>query len=131
MKYLRNDPELKERRRGLRRNQTESERLFWQQVRGKQFHGLKFFRQYSVGSYILDFYCPTLRLAVELDGSQHNRESHKEYDAARSAYLEDQGIVVLRFWNHDVLKNLAGVLDRLEQQAQTGSSTSNPSRPPL
>lgn len=56
MNYLRNDPSLRERRRELRRNQTDAEKMLWRQVRGKQLQGKKFFRQYSVGPYILDFY---------------------------------------------------------------------------
>ena len=59
MRFLRNDPTLKQRRRELRRNQSDAERAFWAKVRDKQFFGMKFFRQYSVGPYILDFYCPT------------------------------------------------------------------------
>lgn len=83
-------------------------------MRGRQFHGLKFFRQYSFGPYILDFYCPTLKMAVELDGGQHNLEENRAYDAARSEYLLVQGIEVLRFWNHDVLQETESVLARME-----------------
>ncbi len=78
---LRNDPALKQRRRELRRNQTDAEKSFWANVRNKQFFGLKFFRQYSIGPYILDFYCPALKLAVELDGGQHLQCENQEYDA--------------------------------------------------
>jgi very-short-patch-repair endonuclease len=58
MKYIRNDPLLKQRRKELRRNQTEAEKTFWMHVRNRRFYGMKFFRQYSAGPYILDFYCP-------------------------------------------------------------------------
>jgi len=68
MKTARNAPILKQRRRDLRRNQTEAEKTFWSQVRNRQFYGLRFFRQYSIGPYILDFYCPKTNIAVELDG---------------------------------------------------------------
>jgi very-short-patch-repair endonuclease len=61
---------------------------------------MEFFRQYSIGPYILDFYCPALKLAVELDGGQHNQCESKAYDAARSEYLKLQGIEVMRFWNN-------------------------------
>jgi very-short-patch-repair endonuclease len=115
MKHLRNDPSLKERRRELRRNQTEAEKTFWTHVRNGQFHGMKFFRQYSVGPYILDFYCPVKKLAVELDGGQHNQAENMEYDAARSEYLSAHGIEVLRFWNHDVLLDVQSVLARVEE----------------
>jgi very-short-patch-repair endonuclease len=116
MKYLRNDPALKERRRELRRHQTDAERAFWACVRNRQFLGMRFFRQYSVGSYILDFYCPAIMLAVELDGSQHNQPEGREYDAARSEYLHAHGIEVIRFWNNEILHEIEGVLARLEMR---------------
>jgi len=122
MTFLRNDPTLKERRRELRRNQTEAEKAFWQQVRNQQFYGLKFFRQYSVGGYILDFCCPAIKLAVELDGGQHNLPDGKGYDEVRTDFLQAHGIQVIRFWNHDVLCNMQGVLERLSEKA-------NPSQP--
>ena len=113
MKFLRNNPALKQRRRELRHNQTEAEKALWAQLRNKQFYGMKFFRQYSIGPYILDFYCPSMKLAVELDGGQHNQCEGKEYDAARSEYLKAQGIEVIRFWNHEVLFDMESVLSEL------------------
>ena len=67
---------------------------------------MKFFRQYSIGPYILDFYCPTVKLAVELDGGQHNQSDNREHDVARSDYLKAQGIDVMRFWNNEVLLDI-------------------------
>ncbi|MDI6761937.1 MAG: endonuclease domain-containing protein [Thermodesulfobacteriota bacterium] len=113
MKFLRNDPTLKQRRQELRRNQTEAEKALWAHLRNKQFYGIKFFRQYSIGYYILDFYCPTMKLAVELDGGQHNQSESKEYEAVRSEYLRAQGIEVMRFWNHEVLLDMESVLSEL------------------
>ena len=113
MKFLRNDPALKQRRRELRRNQTEAEKALWGHLRNKQFYGMKFFRQYSIGPYILDFYCPNMKLAVELDGGQHNQRGGKENDAVRSEYLKAQGIEVMRFWNHEVLLDMESVLSEL------------------
>jgi len=114
MSYLKNDTSLKERRRELRRNLTDAERAFWAKVRNKQFHGMKFFRQYSFGSYILDFYCPEKMLAVELDGGQHNLPEGREYDAERTNYLNAHGIEVVRFWNNEVLCQMESVLAGLE-----------------
>ncbi|MDU0458824.1 MAG: endonuclease domain-containing protein [Geobacteraceae bacterium] len=114
MSFLKNDPALKKRRLELRRNQTDAERTFWAHVRNKQFLGLKFFRQYSFGPYILDFYCPEKKLAVELDGGQHNLPDGREYDAERTAYLDGHGVKVVRFWNNEVLLELDSVLDSLE-----------------
>ena len=116
MKCLRNDPVLKQRRKKLRHLQTEVEKVFWVHVRNRQFFGMKFFRQYSIGPYILDFYCPTLKLAVELDGGQHTECKHRKYDDTRSEYLKAQGIEVMRFWNHDVLLDIDSVLRNIEQR---------------
>ena len=113
MKFLRNDPTLKQRRRRLRRNQTDSERALWAKVRNKQFFGIKFFRQYGIGPYIIDFYCPTVKLAVELDGGHHSQSDNREYDAARSEYLKTQGIDVMRFWDNEVLLDIQSVLSKL------------------
>lgn len=114
MNFLKNTPVLKDRRRELRRNQTDAERAFWAKVRNKQFLGMKFFRQYSFGSYILDFYCPEKKLAVELDGGQHNQSEGREYDAIRTNYLNAHGVEVVRFWNNEVLVEIDAVLARLE-----------------
>lgn len=113
MKFLRNDPKLKQRRRELRQNQTEAEKVLWAQLRNKRFYGVKFFRQYSIGPYILDFYSPKLKLAIELDGGQHNHLESKDYDLVRSKYLKAKGIEVLRYWNNEVLLNMEGVLAEL------------------
>jgi very-short-patch-repair endonuclease len=116
MSFVRNDPALKRRRQELRRNQTDAEKTFWSKVRNRQFHGLKFVRQYSIGPYILDFYCPAAKLGVESDGGQHNERDKKHYDAARSEYLNAQGVRVVRFWNNDVLCDMQDVLTCLEQK---------------
>ena len=113
MEFLRNDPTLKQRRRELRRNQTDAERALWAKVRNKQFLGIKFFRQYSIGPFIVDFYCPKVNLAVELDGGQHSQSDNREYDAARSEYLKTQGIDVMRFWDNEVLLDIESVLSKL------------------
>lgn len=113
MKFLKNDPQLKQRRRELRRNQTDAEKVFWSQVRNRQFNGMRFFRQYSLGPYILDFYCPTVKLAVELDGGQHNQSKNREYDTFRSEYLKAHGIEVIRFWDNEVLLDIQSVLNKL------------------
>jgi len=116
MKYLRNDPTLKQRRRELRQNQTEAEKTLWARLRNKQLQGMRFFRQYSIGPYILDFYCPQMRLAIELDGGQHTENCRKEYDEARSAYLQAHCINVMRFWNHEVLIDTDSILNRIAER---------------
>ena len=119
MNFLKNDPVLKDRRRELRRNQTDAERAFWAKVRNKQFFGMKFFRQYSFGPYILDFYCPEKKLAVELDGGQHNQPESREYDVVRTNYLNAHCLVVVRFWNNEVLSEMDAVLACLEQKVMS------------
>jgi very-short-patch-repair endonuclease len=85
----------------------------WAKIRNKQFLGMKFFRQYSIGPYILDFYCPTVKLAVELDGGQHNQSDKRERDVARSEYLKARGVDVMGFWNNEVLLDIQSVLSEL------------------
>ncbi len=116
MKFVKNDPVLKQRRQGLRRDQTEAEKSFWAHLRNRRFYGMRFFRQYSIGPYILDFYCPAMRLAIELDGGQHAQDEHREYDEVRSEYLKSKGIDVMRFWNHAVLQDIEGVLGKLTER---------------
>ena len=76
-------------------------------------YGQKFFRQYSVGSYILDFYCPKTRLAIELDGESHIPNDQKLYDAERTKYLNGNNIKVLRFWNDEVINNIDIVIQKI------------------
>ncbi|MDO8601559.1 MAG: endonuclease domain-containing protein [bacterium] len=107
---IRNTQAFKKRRRALRRAQTDAEKKLWHILRGKRLSGLKFFRQYSIGNYILDFYCPLKKLAIEADGSQH---IENEYDDERARYLEKQGIQILRFWDNDILMNIEGVYGKI------------------
>ena len=86
---------------------TEAERRVWRILRSEQMHGHKFRRQVPIGRYIADFVCHDARLIVEIDGGQHDRSSPQE--AARSAFLQNEGYRVLRFWNNEVLANLGGV----------------------
>lgn len=76
----------------MRENFTDAERLIWKYIRNKQL-GLKFFRQYSIGQYILDFYCPEMRIAIEIDGGQHAEET-KNRDQKRTDFLNKQDIKV-------------------------------------
>jgi very-short-patch-repair endonuclease len=111
MKIVVNNEKLLFRRRELRKNQTKAEGIFWSKVRDGRLFGLKFKRQYGIGSYILDFYCREKKLAIEIDGSQHRKKI--DYDNERTKYLNSIGIMVLRFWNNDVMKNMDGVLTKI------------------
>ncbi len=114
-----NHPILKERRVELRINQTPQEILLWAKLRNKQL-GFKFKRQHSIGPYILDFYCPDKKLAVELDGSQHLE--NKEYDQERTNYLLGHEIRTLRFWNNEVNVNMGGVIFLINKELLAPSS---------
>jgi very-short-patch-repair endonuclease len=97
--------------REFRSELTEPERRLWTRLRRRQIEGLPFRRQMPIGPYIVDFACGDRRLVVEVDGETH---AHTQaYDDARSAYLEQRGWRVLRFWNNDVTGNLDGVIERI------------------
>jgi len=85
-------------------------------LRNRHMAGLKFFRQYSVGPYILDFYCPERRLAIEIDGGQHAYLYSQQHDAHRDSYLRKSNIRVIRFWNNDVLQNIEGVWKMIKEE---------------
>ncbi len=91
-----------EKRRSLRRQSPETERRLWKALRGRQLEGFKFGRQYSVGPYVLDFYCPALKLALEADGPTHDSLDAQEYDTERQHYIEAHGIRFLRFTNAQI-----------------------------
>jgi very-short-patch-repair endonuclease len=76
---------------------------------------LSFRRQHPLGKYIIDFYCSPLKLAIEVDGGQHNEQAHQAHDERRSQWLRGKGVTVLRFWNNDVLQNIEGVWDEIER----------------
>lgn len=105
-------PNLKERRQELRNKATDVEQILWQKLRRNQT-GVKFRRQYSIGGYIVDFYCPSKRLAIELDGKQHLLKDSKEYDLHRTKYIGGVNITVVRFMNKEVFSNINEVLNKI------------------
>src|SRR3989338_1029227 len=111
--FLYNDPKLKPRRKDLRKAETVDEELLWVKLRRKSL-GYKFTRQYSVGPYILDFYCSERRLGIELDGSHHLL--NKDYDKERDNYLLIHDIKVLRFWNREISANIDKVLKKIKHE---------------
>ncbi|MGH8147052.1 MAG: endonuclease domain-containing protein [Rhodanobacteraceae bacterium] len=106
---------MKQRAAALRKNQTPAERALWARLRMRNLCGVRFLRQRVVGNYILDFYAPSLRLAIELDGGQHYEPSGQRYDEHRGNWLRGQGITVLRYTNLDVSQRLDDVLSDIEQ----------------
>jgi len=123
----------RERARALRRNATEAERQLWWQLRRRlPLEGTYFRRQVPLGPYFADFVCLKHRMVIELDGDQHGQADAMAYDAARTAFLQQQGYAVLRFWNHQVFREIDSVLDTIAaaisaRQGSPSTLTPNPS----
>jgi very-short-patch-repair endonuclease len=98
------------RRRRLRRRSTDAETALWFHLRGRRLAGFRFRRQHPCGPFILDFYCPKQRLAIELDGGQHYERRAIAYDNRRSAFIAARGIAIIRFPCDQVLREPAAVL---------------------
>ena len=106
---------LKERRQGLRNKPTEAEAQLWKVIQHSKLEGRKFRRQHSAGYYILDFYCPEERLAIEIDGDSHEKDESRLYDKSRTEFLESMRIRVLRFKNEEVLNNIKSVIEEIRK----------------
>ncbi len=99
--------------RELRKNMTDAEKLFWSRTKRKQISGFQFYRQKIIEGYIVDFYCPTAKLVIEIDGGQHYSEKEQRNDEVRDQRLASLGLKVLRFSNLEVLQNIEGVLEQV------------------
>jgi len=106
--------------RRLRQQLTLAETILWAALKGRQLNGLKFRCQHPVGRFIVDFYCPSRKLVIEIDGGSHVQQ--KAYDQARTEHLESFGYRVLRFQNEEVLNNLATVLSRIAEATSNSMS---------
>jgi very-short-patch-repair endonuclease len=104
-----------EKRRLLRNNMTYCEKLVWLHLKKRQL-GYRFLRQYSVDHFVIDFYCPELKLAVEVDGDVHEIPQQKEYDKARQKYLEEFGIEFVRIKNEEFLGNPNQAFGKIEKK---------------
>ena len=105
--------------RRLRKDMPAAEQRLWARLRGRRLGDYRFRRQHTIGPYIADFACVEAMLVVELDGDQHALGAAPMRDAARDRFMEDEGWLVLRFWNNDVYGNIAGVLDAILEAAET------------
>ncbi len=105
------------RSRVLRNEMPTAEVMLWSRLKNRQLEGFRFRRQHPVGSYFLDFYCPKIKLCIELDGDQHGQESVLRKDQQRTGFLATKNITVLRFWNDEVYKTLEGVIGAISEQA--------------
>jgi very-short-patch-repair endonuclease len=121
----------KERARQLRTESTPAEALLWRLLRNRQLLSHKFRRQQPLGPFIVDFCCLSARLIIELDGGQHAKRSLE--DLRRTKWLQDQGFRVIRFWNHEVMRNPEAVWQQicrsLEAVLRGGAAPPHPASP--
>ncbi len=106
---------MKSKRKLLRNNMPKAEVVLWSELKGNQLRGYKFRRQHSVGKFVVDFFCPKLKLVIEVDGDSHFLDEKSKQDRERQKYIESQGIRFLRFTNTDIYTNLNGVLTTVEK----------------
>ncbi|MEP1490027.1 MAG: DUF559 domain-containing protein [Algibacter sp.] len=111
---IHNHKYLEERRKALRKNSTSAEAALWKHLQRKQLNGRKFRRQHSIKNYIVDFYCASEKLIIELDGAYHLDFAQQNYDNERTEVLEALGFKVIRFENKLVFENITGVLSDIE-----------------
>ena len=108
------NPKLVELAKHLRNNSTKSEVILWNYLKGKKMLGIDFTRQKPIDSYIVDFFCNKLMIAIEIDGYSHQLEVVYAKDIEKSRRLEELGIKLLRFQDVEVFKNIKGVLQVIE-----------------
>ena len=123
MCFIKYNPKLKERARELRNNSTPSEIELWKALRGGQMHGYTFNRQKPLNNYIVDFYNKPLKLVIEIDGDSH--DGKESYDRKRQQKLESLDCTVIRFYDHDVMKHLEGVLFKIEETLKNLEKSKN------
>ena len=109
------------RRKNLRQKSTPAERILWHKIRKKSL-GYKFKRQFSIDNYVVDFYCPDKKLAIELDGEIHKQR--KVYDEYRTRYLKAYGVMEIRFKNIEIIENLGDVVEQIKAYLPLSKSLS-------
>jgi very-short-patch-repair endonuclease len=122
---------LKNRARHLCKNMTDSERVLWSRLRGKQMFGIQVYRQKPIGEYIVDFFIPKAKLVIEVDGSQHSVSENVARDQRRDAYMNSVGLQVLRFNSNAVLKETARLLTSSPAPFRNGQSYAMPPKWPI
>jgi very-short-patch-repair endonuclease len=121
---------IKPLRRILRKKSTWHETVLWKKLRNKKLMNLRFQRQYSIGRYILDFYCHEAKIAIEVDGNIHDSDHQRKYDAIRTCELNNFGIRVLRIKNDEVKHDINGVMARIIATIRTDTSVAPSLRVP-
>ena len=128
---LRYKAQLKHKARQLRKNMTDSERVLWSRLRGKQISDVQFYRQKPIGEYIVDFFAPRTKLVVEVDGSQHLEGEQAKKDRCRDEYLATVGLKVLRFNSREVLEETDAVVEVIYRTMAEQLNKEIPLDPPL
>ena len=118
-----NKKSMMPRRRDLRNNCTFAEYRLWKQLQHSRMLGYKFRRQYSVDEYVIDFYCTELKFAIEIDGSVHETDDAREYDANRQQYIEQFGVRFLRVTNDEVIYFMSKVLEKIRGRIRDLNTT--------
>lgn len=113
---IKNPRQTIERRRELRKEMTRAEALLWEELRRKKIEGVRVRRQFGIGPYIIDFFIPRVNLAIEVDGRVHLKPEVKEKDINRDAFLNENGIIVIRITNEEVLNNMERVKTELKER---------------
>jgi len=121
-----------DRARAMRRDMSLPEVLLWEELRGGRLDGFRFRRQHPIGPFVLDFYCPAWKLAIEVDGAAHDFPERAEQDERRMMWLNNQGINVLRFVAKEILdrEELEGVLVAIRQTLAPSTAFGGPPPPP-
>ena len=104
--------------RELRKNMTPAEKEFWNMVRGKKMHGLKFRRQQIIDGFIVDFFCESIGLCVEIDGGVHNGEEQKIHDKLRDEVIALRKLNILRIKNEEVFNGKEKIIEKIKAIAQ-------------
>ena len=102
-------------RKKLRRNSTQAEQILWECLKDRKFLGLKFKRQFSIDHFVLDFYCPKIKFAIELDGAVHLDDRVRNHDENRDGFLSAFGIKILRIKNEMVINNINKILELIKK----------------
>ena len=102
----------------MRKNMTDSERVLWSRLRGKQLYAIQVYRQKPIGDYIVDFFIPKAKLVIEVDGSQHSASENVARDQRRDAYMKSVGLQILRFNSNEVLEETDAVVDVIARAIQ-------------
>lgn len=113
-----NPKRTKKLRRHLRNNMTQSEVMLWDKLKGKQLLGYKIRRQHGIGNYVIDFYCPELRIGIEVDGDSHFTPKGKISDRIKDKLIAKEGIHLIRIINTEIEENLDGVMEYLATEFQ-------------